>query len=76
MPREEDKQGEVAIPVISPVKMLDVRMPAMALDPRNCSASNNVTIEQGVIRKRPGYAAFSIDDHDNGDISGRIQGLC
>ncbi len=75
MPREEDKQGEVAIPVISPVKMLDVRMPAMALDPRNCSASSNVTVEQGVIRKRTGYAAFSIDINGDGDFTARIQGL-
>ena len=75
MPREEDQQGEVAIPIISPVKMLDVRAPAMALDPRNCSDCRNVMVENGVVRKRAGYAAFSVDINGDGDFTARIQGL-
>lgn len=75
MPRKEDFQNEVAPPIISPIKMMDVRQPAMALDPRNCSDSRNVEVDKGVVRKRTGYAAFSIAINGGGNLTGRTQGI-
>jgi len=75
MPQPEEKQI-IAPAVIAPAKMLEGRLPAMVLDPRHASSCVDVRPEGGVVEKRTGYAAFSIDISGNGDLSGRIQGLC
>jgi len=56
--------------------MLEFRAPSMALDPRSASDCRNVTIKNGILKKRTGFAAFSIDDAGNTNIPGRVTGLC
>lgn len=74
MAQESDKLLSPAI--IMPTKMLEFRAPSMALDPRSASDCRNVTIKNGILKKRTGFAAFSIDDAGDTNIPGRIQGLC
>lgn len=76
MTPREDEQGLVAPAVIAPTRMLDFRAPSMALDVRSASDCRNVTISNGILKKRTGFAAFSIDDAGDTNIPGKIQGLC
>jgi len=74
LPRE-DEQGLVAPAIISPTRMLDSRLPAMALDPRHASNCVDMRPDQGVLKKRKGFAAFDVDIYGDGNLTGRIQGL-
>lgn len=76
MPRQEDEQGLTAPIIIAPTRMLEFRMPSLALDPRSASDCRNVTIKNGILKKRTGYSAFSIDDAGNANLPGKVQGLC
>jgi len=77
MPTREDEQGIISPAIIAPSRMLDSRIPALALDPRHASSCQDVRPEGGVLKKRTGYAAFDVDISSSGsDLSGRIQGLC
>jgi len=76
MPTREDEQALVAPTIVAPIKMLDFRLPAMALDLRYASNCRNVTVENGILKKRTGFSAFSVDDAGNTNIPGKVQGLC
>jgi len=74
MAQESDRLLSPAI--IMPTRMLEFRAPSMALDPRSASDCRNVTIKNGILKKRTGFSAFSIDDAGNTNIPGRVTGLC
>jgi len=75
MATREDEQGLQTPAVISPTKMLEGRMPALALHPRYAADCLNVRPEGGILKKRTGYAAFDVDISGGGNLDGRIQGL-
>jgi len=72
----KEGQGLSAPTIVAPIKMLDFRLPTMALDLRYASNCRNVTVENGILKKRTGSSAFSIDDAGNTNIPGKVQGLC
>lgn len=75
MPRE-DEQGLISPAVISPTKMLEGRMPAMALHPRYAADCSDVRPEGGILKKRTGFNAFDVDIDATHNLDGRVAGLC
>lgn len=75
MPRREDEQGQEETLITVPTRGLDYRISPRDLDVRNASAMQNMRIDQGVLKKRTGHAAFSIVITTGGNLSGRVQGI-
>lgn len=76
MPTKEDEQKLIFQTVISPTKMLEGRMPAMALHPRYAGDCSDVRPDGGVLKKRTGYNAFDVDISASVNLDGRVAGLC
>lgn len=74
MPREEE-QELISPGIISPTNMIDFRVPSLGLDLRNASDCSDMRIAEGVLKKRPGYAAYSIVKTAGGNLSGDVKGL-
>lgn len=76
MATREDEQGLQTPAVISPTRMLEGRMPALALHPRYAANCSDVRPVDGILKKRTGYSAFDVDIVGGTNLDGRIQGLC
>lgn len=75
MPRE-DEQGLITPAVISPTRMLEGRMPSLALHPRYAADCSDVRPDSGILKKRTGFNAFSVAISAEVNLDGYIQGLC